>query len=374
MNILTLKPGLRAVEYSFFGATAERPRSGVLETTNLLRPLTELRDSLSSDGPRGAPDALAIRMNFGGTEFREPVFADDEVIPRLKSLVPQAPFHLPIVLAILTICRTVFPNTPVVLLFETAFFAGLPPRESTYGIDKELSETLRLRRYGYYGLLHEAACEYAAREHRSRNPRSAGRLLSICLEAHPEVAAVIGRGPLMCTSGATPLEGIPGHTSCGELDPSIVLMLSRELKWGPEQINTVLTQQSGLMGLVGRPVMLDDVLAAESGDLEPAKNLLQNRILMACGAGMAAMGGVDHIVFSGRFASAGLTLGPWLRNRLTFRGGNENSPPEWLCFSESLDRVMARKAEIFLLESEWKRTARADIGSEKLATQTSFTS
>jgi acetate kinase len=156
----------------------------------------------------------------------------------------------------------------------------------------------------------------------------------------------------MCTSGATPLEGIPGHSSCGELDPSIVLMLARKLKWGPEQINTVLTQQSGLMGLVGRPVMLDDVLATEAGDLEPAKNLLQNRILMACGAGMAAMGGVDHIVFSGLFASAGLTLGPWLRDRLTFRGGNENRPLEWLCFTESLDQVMARKAEIFLLESE----------------------
>ena len=221
-----------------------------------------------------------------------------------------------------------FPNTPAVLLFETAFFAELPRRESAYGIDQELSETLGLRRYGYYGLLHEAACEYAAREHRSRRPRSTGRALSICLEAHPEVAAVIGRRPLMCTSGATPLEGIPGHSSCGELDPSIALMLARKLKWGPEQINTVLTQQSGLMGLVGRPVMLDDVLAAEAGDLEPAKNLLQNRILMACGAGMAAMGGVDDIVFSGRFASAGLTLGPWLRDRLTFRGGNENSPPE----------------------------------------------
>ena len=345
------------MEYSFFGASAKRPRAGVLETTNLTEHLAELRDSLLRNGPHGAPDALAIRVNFGGTEFREPVFVDDEVLSRLKGLVPQAPLHLPAVLTSLEICRKVFPDTPAVLLFETAFFARLPRRESTYGIDKDLSETLRLRRYGYYGLLHEAACEYAAREHRSHRPRSTGRALSICLEAHPEVAAVIGRRPLMCTSGATPLEGIPGHSSCGELDPSIVLMLARKLKWGPEQINTVLTQQSGLMGLVGRPVMLDDVLATEAGDLEPAKNLLQNRILMACGAGMAAMGGVDHIVFSGRFASAGLTLGPWLRDRLTFRGGNENSPPEWLCFTESLDRVMARKAEIFLLESEALKTA-----------------
>jgi hypothetical protein len=52
-----------------------------------------------------------------------------------------------------------------------------------------------------------------------------------------------------------------------------------------------------------------------------------------------------------------LTLGPWLRDRLTFRGGNEKNPPQWLCFTESLDQLMARKAEIFLLESKAVKTA-----------------
>ena len=155
----------------------------------------------------------------------------------------------------------------------------------------------------------------------------------------------------MCTSGATPLEGLPGHTSCGELDPSIVLMLARKLKWGPEQINTVLTQQSGLLGLAGRPVMLDDVISPEAADLELARSVLKNRILSACGAGMAAMGGMDQIVFSGRFAQEGQILGPWLVTRLTFKGGNEHRPPEWLCFTESLDCVLAERAEIVLFES-----------------------
>ena len=77
---------------------------------------------------------------------------------------------------------------------------------------------------------------------------NSARIISICLEPQPEVAAVKGLRALMVTSGATPLEGIPGHTTCGQIDPSIVLTLSESAGWGPEKINTELTKQSGLLG------------------------------------------------------------------------------------------------------------------------------
>jgi len=345
MNILVLKPGLRSIDYSFIGAATQHPRIGQLEVSNLDQNLQELIGTRSSD----RPEALAVRINYGGKEFRGPAIADAHVIDKLKGLIPQAPLHLPTVLSFLESCHRVFPELPVVLFFETAFFSRLPRRESTYGIDKELSESMALRRYGYHGIYHEAACAHATRER--KGPPRAGRALSICLEPHPEIAAVLGTRAIMCTSGATPMEGLPGHTSCGELDPSIVLMLARKLKWGPEQINGVLTQQSGLLGLAGNPVMLDDLFAPEAADLKLARSVFESRILSACGAGMAAMGGVDTIVFSGRFAQVGEILGPWLVARLTFRGGNERQPPEWICFTESLDRVLAERAENVLFES-----------------------
>lgn len=351
MNILVFKPGVRSVDYAFFDTTAEHARNGAMEMSKLEQHLTELRDTFSRSGPGGMPDALAVRVNFGATEFRVPALVDNEVIGKLKGLIPQAPLHLPAVLSLLEDCRRIFPELPTVLFFETAFFARLPRREFTYGIDKDLSDSLGLRRYGYHGIFHEAACSHVARERKTPPPQRTGRVLSICLEPHPEIAAVLGRRPVMCTSGATPLEGIPGHTSCGELDPSIVLMIARKLKWGPEQINTVLTQQSGLLGLAGYPVMLDDVFVPEAVDLKLAREVLQSRILSACGAGMAAMGGVDDLVFSGRFALVGEILGPWLKARLTFRGGNEKRPPEWLCFTKSLDRVLAERTEVFLSEA-----------------------
>ena len=345
MNVLVFRQGLRSMDYSFIGAADQRPRSGRLEASDFDQSLQDLVRTLSPD----KADALAVRVNYGGSEFREPVIADDQVLDTLRKLVPQAPLHLPTILSFLESCRRILPSLPAVLFFETAFFAQLPSRESTYGIDKDLSDSMELRRYGYYGTYHEAACAFAARE--QKTPPRGGRVLSICLEPHPEIAAVLGGRPILCTSGATPLEGLPGHTSCGELDPSIVMMLARKQKLGPEQINNILTQQSGLLGLVGHPVMLDDVFAPDAKDMELARSVLESRILSACGAGMAVMGGVDTLVFSGRFAKVGEILGPWLVAKLTFRGGNERRAPQWLCYTESLDRVLSEQTENVLFEA-----------------------
>ncbi len=342
MKILVLKPGVRSIDWSL---PSDDTRAGQMDAAHIDKNLKGLRGALADT----LPEAIAIRVNHGGTKFRGPAIADASILATLTEMVPEAPLHLPIVLSLLESCSRVFPDLPTVLFFETAFFSRLPRRESAYGINSDLAQSLGLRRQGYHGIYHEAAGAYAIRQ-LGIPPRRA-RLLSICLEPHPEIAAVLGNRPVTCTSGATPLEGLPGHTSCGELDPNIVLTLARKLGWGPEQINTALTQRSGLLGLADRPVMLDDLFAADAADLAPTRAVLENRILSACGAGMAAMGGLDALVFSGRFHAAAKALGPWLATRLTFRGGNESHPPKWIGFEEPLDRVIAERAQIVLLES-----------------------
>jgi acetate kinase len=147
----------------------------------------------------------------------------------------------------------------------------------------------------------------------------------------------------MVTSGVTPLEGIPGETTCGELDPGVILALGRTMKWGPEQINEVLTHQSGLRGLVGWPVTLEEVFRSTSDDVKLARQVMEYRILQSCGAAVAAMGGVDVIVFSGRYAGLADILAPLLESRLKPRGP-DRAPPTSVCFGESIDRIMADTA------------------------------
>jgi acetate kinase len=61
------------------------------------------------------------------------------------------------------------------------------------------------------------------------------------------------------TGGTTPLEGLPGETTCGDLDPGIILYLAEQMKWGPEQINALLTQESGLSSMAQRPLTLSEL-------------------------------------------------------------------------------------------------------------------
>lgn len=222
------------------------------------------------------------------------------------------------------------PDCPVTLFFETAFFVHLPECERVYAIDPNLQEHPGLRRYGYHGLFHEAA---------ARSTAECPRIVSICLEPHPEVAAVADGAPVMVSGGLTPMEGLPGQTSCGEIDSGMLLALSRREHWGPEQINTLLTQKSGLLGLTGQPVTLRDVMRSERDEFRLARRLVDYRILQQVGKALAAMGGFDRIVFSGRHADVGREIGPWLAERLPTNGSAVT--PVWQCFEMPLMKIIA---------------------------------
>jgi acetate kinase len=321
MHILTLKPTLRSLAFAGFTAESDEPAIESALTLNqfdrseqLFPPavFAQLNDTL-----RGAhlppPHVIGVRALFGGERFPGPVFATDAVLHDLASLAPQAPLHLPRLVELVKAMRSTFPNTPVALVFETSFFVNLPPRERWYGLDPELMESQAVRRFGYQGIFHDAACRDAARQLRLSLPR----VLSVCLEPRPELAACQGRRPVVVTSGNTPVEGLPGETTCGDLDPSVVLKLACDTRWGPEEVSRILTCESGLRGLLGRDVSLAELLRSTDDELQLARDLFGHCVLRACGAGIAAMGGLDAIVYSGRYAACGPVLHAWLSQRLS---------------------------------------------------------
>lgn len=217
-------------------------------------------------------------------------------------------------------------------------------REYVYGLETKSAQAMQLRRYGYHGIYHEAACQQITRGHRRMGFGAKPGILSICLERQPEIAAVVGRRPSMVSGGSTPLAGIPGETDCGEIDPSIVLALAYNLGWGPDQINTTLTKKSGLLALAGRPVTLEEVFASKNPYAELAQEVIRYRVLMACGAGMAAMGRLDAVVFSGRFRSVGRIFGPYLESQLRPVHKSRKKPFDFYFLDDSVDRIIANKA------------------------------
>ena len=224
------------------------------------------------------PDVLAVRLPYGGDVLPGPTVATPEVLDRLREILDESPLHLPHLLRLIEGAAQAFPGTPQVLLAETAFFAGLPARGDVRTEPRPDGQSA-LRRHGFHGLYHEAAAAYLAVRRRQKGQNGSLRLLSFCMEPRPEVAAIINHRPVMVTGGASPLEGIPGQTTCGEIDPSIVLTLAQKLSWGPEQINNLLTTQSGLQGLVERPISWVEVFAGAEPDLVRARAVVEHHFL-----------------------------------------------------------------------------------------------
>ncbi|MBN1605678.1 MAG: acetate/propionate family kinase [Polyangiaceae bacterium] len=362
MNVLTFSVSHRVLAYAAWYGTEARPawsgsidlERGPLSVSETIdRALGVVRSTWELSFPEDPPSAVALRVVFGGEHLSTPALATPRTLAELEALVPRAPLHLPPTIAAARAIPAYFEGSPVLLAVETAFFRGLPERERSYGLDPELNESGVLSRFGYHGLFHQAACVEISRTLRASAGIGRPRLLSLCLEPRPELVGVDNGRPLTVTSGATPLEGLPGDTSAGESDPAIVLTLSERAHLGPEEINTLLTRESGLSGLVDHPTTLERVMRDNDPASLFAREVLEHRLLLAAGAAVAALGGLDGIVLSGRYAEAAAELGLSLVRRLSRLPG-VGHPLEHVAFTQSLGRLVADQA---LAGSKWTSDA-----------------
>ena len=102
--------------------------------------------------------------------------------------------------------------------------------------------------------------------------------------------------------GMTPLAGLMMGTRCGDLDPSVVNYLKYTLNITGHELDEILNKKSGLLGISGVSSDKRDVEeAAEAGNkrAQLASDMLNYQIKKTIGSYIAAMGGVDAIVFTG---------------------------------------------------------------------------
>jgi acetate kinase len=362
MNILFLNPGLENLEYSLIKDEDTIALSGTVQSfrgsQEEMNPVRLILSRISAGGKLSPeyyyPDAAVIRVINGGAEFNKPVLYSGETLKKLTLLIPVSPVQIPAVIAVAGLCRQEFPDTPIILVFETAFFSNLPVREKNYAVSPDILEDLAVFRTGYHGILHEAACRYANSLKQKAGGGSPAAVLSICLDARPEAAAVIGGRPLYVTGGATPLEGLPGDNTCGDLDPGIIFEIANKLKWGPEKINKLLTRESGFTGITGKKTKLPELFQNDGKEYQKAREFFLYRLLLSCGAGISAIGKVDFIAFSGIYKETGKEIGPWLLSKLGFPAEN-SVKPDWFLLSDNLETAAADAARPLLIKNRKAR-------------------
>jgi acetate kinase len=248
----------------------------------------ELEAALGRLGPF---DAVGHRIVHGGTDFTAPTVVDAGVRDRIAALTDLAPLHQPKSLAGLDAVGCLAPEVPAVACFDTAFHATLPAAAATYAVPADWRDRLGVRRYGFHGLSHA----YAAR-------RAGGARVVTChLGAGASLAAVRGGRSVDTTMGFTPLEGLVMATRSGTVDPGAVLWLQQHAGIGAGDVADGLEHRSGLAALAGTADMAAVVERAGAGDADAglALDVYVHRLRAGIAAMVAALGGLDTIVFTG---------------------------------------------------------------------------
>jgi len=279
--------------------TRELPQGGYQEAFEAMVRVLSSKDT----GVIAAPSEITVmghRVVHGGERFSEAVVIDDAVLRELEGLSPLAPLHNPVNVIGIREGRRVFPSVPHVAVFDTAFHHTLPSFAYLYGLPYDCYEKRGVRRYGFHGTSHAYVCLRAA-QHLQRRVNEL-EIVSCHLGNGASLCAVDHGRSVDTTMGFTPGEGLIMGTRCGDLDAGIVTYLEREQGLTGAQIDELVNKRSGLLGLSGISSDMREIeKAAEAGDHRAlvALKTFCYRVRKYIGAYLAAMGGLDVLVFTG---------------------------------------------------------------------------
>src|SRR5215210_1607958 len=100
--------------------------------------------------------------------------------------------------------------------------------------------------------------------------------------------------------GFSALDGLPMGTRCGAIDAGVVFYMLREMKLSPDEAERVLYTKSGLLGVSGisNDMRVLRSRSASDADAKRAIDLFVYRIIREIGSLVAALGGIDGLVFT----------------------------------------------------------------------------
>jgi len=261
-----------------------------------------LEESSKLEGRDLHIDAVGHRVVHGGEQFREPVVIDDEVMAAIDRLADLAPLHNPGSIAGIKGTRAVMgSHTPMVAVFDTAFHRSIPPHAATYAIDLDLARKHGIRRYGFHGIAHASLAGICAAA--VNRPLAQLRLITLQLGNGCSATAIEGGRSVDTSMGFTPLEGLVMGTRSGDLDPAVIGHLVRREGLSVDEVECLLNERSGLLGLSGRSGDMRELLNEAGGKPDSraalAVDLFCYRVRKYIGAYLAVLGGADALVFGG---------------------------------------------------------------------------
>jgi acetate kinase len=238
--------------------------------------------------------AVGHRVVHGGVKFTGPVRINSTVLQALERLIPLAPLHQPHNLAPIRALLARSPQVPQVACFDTSFHRSNPQISQLFALPLEFAEA-GLRRYGFHGLSYE----YIASALPQYDTRAAeGRTIVMHLGNGSSMCALQAGHSITSTMGFTAVDGLPMGTRCGSIDPGALLFLARLRGLDPSAVEQLIYERSGLLGVSGISGDMRTLLASDDPRARLAIDLYVYRIGRELGSLVAALGGLDAVVFT----------------------------------------------------------------------------
>jgi len=255
--------------------------------------LTQLKELLHTNFSHITLQAIAHRVVHGGTLFTASTIVTPEVLNKLATLNSLAPLHQPHNLAGIVAFTESFPDLKQIACFDTAFHRTLSPLETTFAIDRKLTDK-GIRRFGFHGLSYQ----YITHVLQQVSPRSAGRTIMAHLGNGASLCATTQHQSRATTMGFSAVDGLMMGTRSGALDPGVLLFLM-EQGWDHDAIEKLIYKQSGLLGVSGESADMRALSTSNSETARFAIDLFAHRVVREIGALTACIEGLDVLAFTG---------------------------------------------------------------------------
>jgi acetate kinase len=266
--------------------------------------------------------AVGHRIVHGGREFTGPVVIADGTLAALEALTPLAPLHQPRCLAPIRAVKSLRPKLPQIVCFDTMFHRSLTPPARRFAIPRDFEER-GIIRYGFHGL----SFEYIASRIAELGPEWTERRI---------VVAHLGNGASLCalhqgksldtTMGLTPLDGLVMGTRCGAIDPGVLLYLAQEEKMSADEVQHLLYERSGLLGVSGISSDMRTLLASREAGAREAIDLFTFRVSAQVAVMANSLAGLDALVFTGGIGEHAAEIRQRICDRLAWLGVRLDAP------------------------------------------------
>ncbi len=244
-------------------------------------------------------EAFGHRIVNAGEKYFDPILVTDEVLADFKTRIDFSPLHMPGGIAGIEACFKIAPEIKNVAVFDIGFHKTMPDYAYRYAIDNKYYTEYGVRRYGAHGTSHYFVTQECAKL--MGKPASELKIVTCHLGGGASICAVKNGESIDTSMGFTPLEGVMMNTRSGDLDASIVEFICKKENISISEMIRKLNKESGIYAINNGVSDMRELTCSENikkDSVQLALNMYAYRVKKYIGAYVAAMNGVDAVVFT----------------------------------------------------------------------------